>query len=71
MAYIKTFEFTHAVRGYHDYKKFWSPQRNHQLQCFNETGNVFDWFTIKVCETKEENTIGHLPRKISSATKLI
>ena len=71
MAYIKTFEFTAAVRGYHCYRKFWSPQPNQHLQCFNDPDNAFDQFAIKVCEINQENAIGHLPGEISRATKFL
>ena len=50
MAYIKTFDFTADVRGYHCYRKFWSPQPNQYLQCCNEPDNAFDRFATKVCE---------------------
>ena len=71
MSYIKTFEFTAAVRGYHYHRQFWIPQPNQHLQCFNKPDNAFDRFAIKVCEINQENAIGHLPREISRATKFL
>ena len=65
------FEFTAALRGYHCYRKFWSPQPNQHLQCFNEPDNAFDQFAIKACETNQENAIGHLPREILDGTKFL
>ena len=67
MACTKTFEFTAAVRGYHYYGKFWSPQPNQHLQ----SDNAFDRFAIKVCEINKDNAIGHLPREISRPTKFL
>ena len=43
MGYIKMFEFTAYMRGYHYYRKLWSPQPNQHLQRFNR-------FFIKVCK---------------------
>ena len=71
MAYNKTLEFTSAVRGYHYYKSFWSPQPNQVLNCYFEENNAFDRFAIKVCENGKEVPIGHLPKEISRVTKFI
>ena len=48
MAYMKVFEFSSAIRGYHYYKKFWNPQKGQLLECFHENQNPFDRFAIKV-----------------------
>ena len=69
MAYMKVFEFSSGVRGYHYYKKFWNPQKEQVLECFHENQNLFDQFAIKVCEIGQENPVGHLPREISRVTK--
>ena len=58
------FEFTAYMRGYHYYRKLWSPQPNQHLQRFNR-------FFIKVCEINQENTTCHLPKGISRATKFL
>ena len=39
------------------------------MNCFHESGNVFDPFAIKVCERNNEKPVGSLPREISSVTK--
>ena len=65
------FVFTSAVRGFHIYKKSWRPTKGQLLNCSNETGNVFDPYTIKVCEFNSEKIVGHLPREISRITKFI
>ena len=69
MAYSNVFEFSAAVRGYHYYKNFCQPQKEQLLECFHETGNLFDRFAIKVCEIGNETPVGHLPREISRITK--
>jgi len=71
MAYIKTLEFTSAVRGYHFYRTFWKPEPNQILNCFYEDNNAFDRFAIKVCEFEKENPVGHLPKEISRVTKFL
>ena len=71
MAFCKVFEFTCAVRGFHVYRKLWIPEEGQLLNCFHESGNEFDPFTIKVCEHNSEKPIGHLSREISRITKFI
>ena len=41
--------FESTVRGYHYYRRYWSPIENETLQCFHESGNPFDVFAIKTC----------------------
>ena len=71
MSCIKTFQFSAAVRGFHYYRSFWSPQPEQILKCFHEIGNAFDIFAIKVCETSKDETVGHLPMEISRITKFL
>ena len=61
MAYMKVFQFSLAVRGYHYYKKFWNPQKDQLLECFHGNQNPFDRFAIKVYEVWKENPVGYLP----------
>ena len=68
-SYMKVFEFSVAVRGYHYYKSFWTPEKEQSLECFHEIRNPFDRFAIKVCELGSTIPIGHLPREISRVTK--
>ena len=70
MAYCKTFEFSAAVRGYHYYRRYWTPQQDQELICSHEPDNPFDQFAIKVCDREKEDVVGHLPREISRATKI-
>ena len=69
--FCEVFEFRCAVRGFHVYLKFWIPEKGQLLNCFHESGNVFDPFTIKVCQRNSEKPVGHLPREISRVTKFI
>ena len=70
MAYVKIFEFTAAVRGYHYYKKCWKPEPQQVLNCYHEKNNAFDRFAIMVCGIgKDETPVGHLPMEISRVTK--
>ena len=69
MAYVKIFEFTAAVRGYHHYRKYWNPEPEQVLNCYHERNNAFDRFAIKVCEIGNETPVGHLPMEIARATK--
>ena len=70
MSFKKVLELTAAVRGYRYYRKFWQPKPSQTLNCFYEEDNPFDPFTIKVCEVRKSDFVGHLLREISRATKL-
>ena len=65
------FEFEMAVRGYHYYRKYWSPNEDETLNCFHEPGNSFDIFAIKTCSHGCLQPVGRLPREIRRLTKLI
>ena len=69
MAYNKVFEFTSAVRGFHYYRRYWRPEVEQKLNCYHERNNPFDRFAIKCCAIGNEETVGHLPKEISRATK--
>ena len=69
MSYCSIFEFTAAVRGFHHYRKFWTPEPEQDLHCSHERNNAFDRYAIKVCELGKEETEGHLPKEISRITK--
>ena len=71
MAFCEVFEFTCAVRGFHAYRKFWIPEKGQLLNCFHESGNVFDLLAIKVCERNNKKLVENLPREISRVTKFI
>ena len=65
------FEFESVVRGYHYYRKYWSPKEHEILNCYHEPGNPFDFFAIKTCSQGNQQSVGHLPREISRLTKFI
>ena len=65
----KNFEFPSAARGFHYYRKYWQPQLDDELYCQHELDNPFGFFTIKICTKNTGVTVGHLPMKISRATK--
>ena len=65
------FELESAVRGYHYYRKYWSPKEHETLNCYHEPGNPFDIFAIKTCSHGSLQPVGHLPREISRLTKFI
>ena len=68
--YVKIFEFTAAIRGYHYYKKIWKPESHQNLNCFHGKNNAFDRFAIMVCEIgKDETAVGHLPMEIPRVIK--
>ena len=47
---LKVTEFSAAVRGYHYYDSIWFPEKEEQLDCSHDFGNVFDVFAIKTCK---------------------
>ena len=71
MVFHDVFEFTAAVQDFHVFRRIWKPTEGETLNCFYERGNVFDPFSIKVCQKDLEKTVGHLPSEISRITKFI
>ena len=65
------YEFDNAVRGYHSYCRYWSPEENETLKCYHEIGNPFDIFPIKRSSDQDPRAVGHLPQEISSITKYL
>ena len=65
---LKVTEFSAAVKGYHYYDSIWFPEKEEQLDCSHDFGNVFDVFAIKTCKF-DGTVVGHLPREISRASK--
>lgn len=59
----ETFRKESMVRGYHVYGELWSPELGEELQCQRERGNLTDCYAVAV--KKEDEVVGHLPRKIS------
>ena len=65
------YEFDSAVRDYHYYRSYWSPQENEILKCYYASGNPFDIFAIKTCSNQDPRAVGHLPQEISHITKYL
>jgi len=62
-------EFESAVRGFHYYKRYWSPRLEEELFCSHEEDNV-DVFAMKVTDLSG-NIRGHLPQEIARITKFL
>ena len=67
---LKVTEFSAAFRGYHYYRSIWFPEKEEQLDCSHDFGNLFDVFAIKTWKL-DGTVVGHLPREISRATKFV
>lgn len=65
------FVYGSAIRGFHVYRKSWTPEKGEMLDCFYESNNIFDLFAIKVCQRDSDKIVGHLPKEISRITKFI
>ena len=63
-----TFRIESTVHGHHVYKAAWSPYIGEELPVQREVNNIHDDFAVAVL--KNGNTVGHVPREISKATKL-
>ena len=57
-----------CVCGYHVYKDIWEARVGEELSCEREIGNSMDPFAVVV--VKNDVTIGHIPRRISSVCSL-
>ena len=60
---MEEYEMISCVRGYHIYQLIWDASVGEMLQCKSERHNSHDRYAISV--TKNEDTVGHLPRKLS------
>ena len=56
------------MKPHHVYQEEWKPVLDEMLLCHHEFANVHDPFAVKVM--KAGNTVGHLPKKISSICSL-
>ena len=63
---LKVTEFSAAVRGYHYYGSIWFPEKEEQLDCSHDFGNVFDVFAIKTCKPDGTVKLVHPNMKLSS-----
>ena len=55
--------FDSAIRGFHYYRKQWSPKIEKDLIYSPERNIAFDIFAIKACKEDGE-IVGHLPREL-------
>ena len=65
------YELDSAVRSYHYYRRYWSPQENEILKCYHKTGNPFDIFAIKTCSNQDPCSMDNLPQEINRITKYL
>ena len=56
------------VRGYHIYKDIWDALIGEELSCEREGANYADPFAVAII--KDDNIVGHVPRKISTVCSL-
>ena len=64
----RSIEFDTVIRGYHVYKEIWSATLGEVLTCGRETDNCHDRFAVSVL--KGTDTVGHVPKKMSSICSL-
>ena len=60
-----------AVRGFHYYRRYWTPYLGEELICQHDDSNPFDIFAIKTCSQENGGSYRHLPKEISRATKFL
>ena len=65
---ILTTRFSSCIRGYHVYQSVWDPVIGELLQCHRESRNAMDRYAVSV--TKNDEIVGHLPKKISTLCSL-
>lgn len=68
---VSIFEYSSAVRGYHYYKRYWTPVESQTLDCQHEIDNPYDFFAIKITDRQSGAIVGHLPMENSRATKYL
>ena len=61
---ILTRTFNSAIRGFHYFPRYWSPEKAEKLICLHEENNAFDAFAIKTCK-KDSIIAGHISRELS------
>ena len=66
---MQSFSVNGMIRGFHVYKSVWEPKAGEKLQCFLETGNTHNPFSVSVHKS-DRTIVGHLPKKISSVCSL-
>ena len=68
MAADNSFSLSTVVRGYHVYKHLWEAAEGETLPCRCERTNLHDPFAVAI--TKNDETVGHVPRRFSAACSL-
>ena len=56
-------ELEYVVRGYHEYKRVWTPVLDEMLSTEIERGNLHDEYAVAVM-SERLGTVGHVPKKI-------
>ena len=64
---MEVYELESCVRGHHVYKRVWRATVDKQLECEPEARNK-DLYAVAVM--KNDEVVGHVPRKISAACTL-
>jgi hypothetical protein len=65
---MPTFEVEAMVRGYHVYQDIWDAIVHEELACARELDILRDPFAVAVVKSRQ--TVGHVPKKISSVCSL-
>ena len=65
---ILTARLSSCIRGYHIYQSVWVPAIGELLECNREIRNAMDRYAVSV--TKNNEIVGHLPKKISTLCSL-
>ena len=65
---MDTFVAESCIRGHHVYQCEWTPVLGEELQCQRESTNANDPYAVAV--RKDDNVVGHVPRRISAACSL-
>ena len=68
------FEMDCASRGFHVYRRDWSPKLGQKLATFDEQSNVYDPYAMALTITMKstitgKKIVGHIPRQISRFCK--
>ena len=65
---MDVYELRWSVRGYHVYREIWEAALDEVLTCVRETENARDRYAVAVVKNNEN--VGHVPRKISKICSL-
>ena len=65
---METFEIAACIRGYHVYRAVWIAAVGQVFPCERETTNSSDRYAVAVINGQQ--TVGHLPRKMSRVCSL-